>query len=206
MTIALRRLALLVVLASLLAPVSATASSSASRYHVSINGLYLFETESDMSFTVNTGTPDRELKLEPGFGLLFAVGFGADVGIRNELEFGYRMSDWDRLDDVESITSSLMANGSYTFEAGRLRPYVGAGVGIAIYAVEDDQQEFSSSDEDLDDLTLAFQVMAGVGIPMSEKVEARVGYRLFVTEDADFGDIEMSNIAHSLEAGVLFRF
>ena len=116
------------------------------------------------------------------------------------------MSDWDRLDDVESITSSLMANGSYTFEAGRLRPYVGAGVGIAIYAVEDDQQEFSSSDEDLDDLTLAFQVMAGVGIPMSEKVEARVGYRLFVTEDADFGDIEMSNIAHSLEAGVLFRF
>jgi len=45
-----------------------------------------------------------------------------------------------------------------------------------------------------------------VGFPLSEKMEARAGYRYFATADADFDGVEASYGSHSIEAGIRFRF
>ena len=152
-----------------------------------------------------------DIELESGMGLLIAVGAGDDVGLRGELELGYRKLDWGKfkLDDGgefdangDYTTLSFMANGVYAFafEASDwMRPYVGVGLGLARHSATDDTT-------DTDDTVFAYQGMAGVGFPLSEKMEARVGYRYFATADADFDGTEASYGSHSIEAGIRFHF
>ena len=46
--------------------------------------------------------------------------------------------------------------------------------------------------------------MFGVSFPMSERLEARLGYRYFRTRDTDDSDVSYST--RNIEAGLLFRF
>ena len=119
-----------------------------------------------------------------------------------------------------------MANGIYTFDAGRLRPYVGVGFGIARHDVtfeaqsievtytqtsggeeQSDTYTFEIERRSRDDTVLAMQAMFGVSFPMSERLEARLGYRYFRTRDT--GDSDGNGLSYStrnVEAGLLFRF
>ena len=125
-----------------------------------------------------------------------------------------------------SKSLSLMANAIYTFDAGRVRPYVGGGLGFARHDVtieagflevavsydDQDEQDASRSVRAIertsrDDTVLAMQAMFGVSFPMSERLEARLGYRYFRTRDT--GDSDGNGLRYStrnIEAGLLFRF
>ena len=201
----------------------------------SISGLYVVPTDSDSSYKDEGFTVSADLEMDAGFGLLAAFGYGADVGLRGEVELGYRTVDLDKFDGLKikgngvdvslgdpSIegdvsTLSLMFNSIYAFEAGRLRPYLGAGIGIARHDGTFDKQTFefvlegeSYADElpkvSEDDIVLAYQGMAGVAYPMSETTEVRLGYRYFGTSDADFDGTRVSYGTHNIEGGILFRF
>ena len=125
------------------------------------------------------------------------------------------------------VTSwGLMANGVYTMEAGGLRPYVGFGVGLARLDAEMEARstEVSYTTEAMDgqevsrpvsfdfgrrsegDIVLGLSLLAGVGYPVSDNVEIRLGYRYFGTSNANFDGVKMSYASHNIESGILFRF
>ena len=223
-------------LVAALAPGTTLAQESASAVHntfyASLGGMYVVPSDSELSATSGGFTLSSDAKTDAGFGAVLAVGYGSELGLRGEVEFGYRQFDLDKISgfrlagngiDVslggeqpyqgDVNTLSLMANGIYAFEAGRMRPYVGIGVGLARHDVTEDSQtilvgdvpfavEVSSSD----DVVFAYQAIGGISFAMSETTEARLGYRYFATGDADFDGTEVSYGTHNFEAGILFRF
>ena len=231
----LRNLALFVLLAAALVPIPVSAEER--DLYASISGMYVSPTDSGVSGDVFPGEIlSSDLSLEPGFGLLLALGYGAKVGVRGEVELGFRNTEFDKLGDAviegpdfrttykgdfpvdgEVTAISLMANGIYTFEAGRIKPFVGVGVGFArldgtleaqAVPVVEDGEEFNVKfeRESRNTVAFAYQGMAGVIYPMSERSEARVGYRYFATAKGKFDDVEAVYRTHNLEAGILFRF
>lgn len=241
----LRAWALVAFLAAALAPTTATAQTGESRFYGSVSGLYVVPVDSDTSRTGvdeddgETETTTADLEMDAGFGFLAAFGYGADIGLRGEIEFGYRKSDFDKVSGVitredggpaerldgkrdyegDVKTLSLMANGIFAFEAGRLRPYVGVGIGFAKHDAtfggleirdddddDDDIYDADRSSKSIDDTVLAYQGMAGVSFPMSENTDVRLGYRWFATADGDSEGYEFSYGTHNVEAGILFRF
>ena len=234
------------------APIAASAQTDTSLNgsYISLSGLYVSPVDSDVSADLGDGTSfESDLKMDGGFGILVALGYGPEVGLRGEVEFGFRKTEIDKLDgasvkldgfsfsfdDVEKLenvdkfdlsasgdvsTLSLMLNGLYAFEVSRLRPYLGVGIGLARHdATLETRTEYdvtgidgtrysdegSSRDSD-DDIVLAYQAMAGIAYPVSETMEARIGYRYFATADADFDGVEASYGTHNIEAGILVRF
>ena len=233
MAVPLRRLALAAALASSLVANAATAQAPVGDTYMSISGLYVVPTDSDWSSSDEGTTYSTEVKWDAGFGLLFAYGFGTEDGLRGELEVGYRKADLDELkgfsveeggvevsvDDFELgvdgdvTTLSLMGNGLLSFGEGQVRPYIGAGIGLARHDATLGVPDTTTAgeggnNEELseDDIVFAYQVMGGVGFAMSESTEVRVGYRYFATGDADFDGDEVSYASHNFEAGVLIRF
>ena len=229
----LRHLALATALASSLVANAATAQDSAGGTYMSVSGLYVVPTDSEWSESLEGVTFSTDVEWDAGFGLLFAYGFGTEDGLRGELEVGYRTADVDKLKgisaasggvevsdedfelglDGDMTTLSLMGNGFYSFGEGQLRPYIGAGIGLARHDATIDEQTVTSEGEEYeipelsgDDIVFAFQAMAGVGYAMSETTEVRLGYRYFATGDADFDGSEVSYASHNFEAGVLIRF
>ena len=174
---------------------------------------------------------DGTTTFDGGFGGTVAAGYRVTPRIRGEIELGYRRAGIDDTTaryvmyepvtvsgiDGHVSTLSLMANGIYAHEAGRLRPYVGAGVGIARVAGESDAQTVRfttagrSSDVEIprlsgSDTVFAYQLLADVGFVLTEKTELRAGYRYLGSEDTDMDDEEYSNASHNLKAGVLVTF
>ena len=213
-----RRWASAAILASALAPTAATAEWSDSLY-VSLGGLYVLPATSSYSSEWDDGyTSNAEVEFASGTGIVIAVGTGEDVGLRGELEFGYRKIDYDKMkydDEAESIdldgdqvTLSFMANGLYAFDISQtVRPYFGVGLGMAKH--ESTGRSTSGENSD-DDTVFAYQGMAGVGFALAEQTEVRVGYRYFATQDANFGtdgyEFDLSYGSHSVEAGIRFSF
>ncbi len=136
-------------------------------------------------------------KYKPGVDVAGALGYDFE-GIRVELEVGYKRAGVDRfgfqIDGQPLATQrgsavsgnahvfSGMLNAYYDISQSRIRPYVGAGVGIA--DVVSDHVGYSGFGADgifLDksDASFAFQVMGGVRAQVSKHVTAGIGYRYF---------------------------
>ena len=202
--------------------------------YVSLGGLYVLPSDSDLSSTLDDWEFTGTAPLDGGPGFIAAVGYGASNGLRAELEFGYRSSSWSKYEDVTATndgvtydfseenfdvdgdltTLSLMANGLMVFDASwGLKPYVGAGIGFVQHEVSGDEYEVTYGLYTLEferfsekDTVLAYQVMAGITYPISEKSEARLGYRYFGTAEAEFEEVKAEFGSHSVELGIMFRF
>lgn len=204
--------------------------------YISVGGLYVLPDDSEMSETEDDWAATATLPLDSGPGFTAAIGYGASNGLRAELEFGYRSSSWNKWENLgltvdgepldtsdlevkavkgELKTLSLMANGLMVFEASLgLKPYVGAGIGFAQHDASSDglvlthnrTDEYKFEGFSEDDVVIAYQAMVGVTYPISEKSEARIGYRYFATGEADFDGTKADYGSHNVEAGILFRF
>ena len=209
--------------------------------YMQVIGLYVAPSTSGYSGKFYDTRYDADLKTDSGFGLLAAVGYGADTGLRGEIEIGYRKIDFDKLTKVspnefevpglgtlrgdrldpyegDIATLSLVGNGIFAFEAGRLRPYIGLGLGVARHdstaAAQTPSVELvgagrirlplTRSSES--DWVLAYQAMAGVAFALSDSVEARIGYRYFATGNGVRDEHEYSYGTHSFESGLRVRF
>ena len=203
--------------------------------YVSVGGLYVLPVDSEMSEAEDDWEVTGTLPLDAGPGFAAAIGYGASNGLRAELEFGYRSSSWDKWEDIrfavngervdtgdlgvegkngELTTLSVMANGLMVFDSSSgLKPYIGAGIGFAqhdgssdglVATIGTDTYETEGSSQD--DTVLAYQAMVGVTYPISEKSEARLGYRYFATGEADFEGTKVDYASHNVEVGILFRF
>ncbi len=140
--------------------------------------------------------------VDAGLGYAFANGFRAeaelarrtdevDVG-QQEYEQYYYSSSSDNV-----IASSLMLNGFYDFNrGGSVQPYVGLGAGYAKVQIGE-----------ADDSNWAWQALAGVAIPLSERMSLDVGYRYFNVDDLDYPGVSDADYRHEAATiGLRYQF
>ncbi|ASQ89890.1 hypothetical protein CHL67_02225 [Prosthecochloris sp. GSB1] len=145
---------------------------------------------------------DITQKTEMGSGIALTGAFGCDYGdFRTELELGYQTSDVENMvfiedgdeydfdDNGEDISgdvsvTTLMANGYYDIDLGGIELFLTAGVGIAQIDVDDVDYDEENIVYNSSETTLAYQLGAGFGIPVSDGIMLDARYRYFATTDA----------------------
>ena len=131
-----------------------------------------------------------------GSGITLLGAFGCDYGdYRIEGELGYQQNDVETFsydgEDAEAedmqgdiSVTSLLANGYYDIDLGGVELSLGAGVGVAQVNLDDINDE---GDDDgglnVSETTLAYQLGAGLGIPVADNVMIDARYRYFATTD-----------------------
>ena len=173
-----------------------------------------------LSFTHETDVAEPvpfyiDMTFEPGFAIGGYLGYELDSGFRFEGEMTIRANGVDEVDgfplsgDLSSV--AFMGNVLYEFAAGpSIRPYLGLGIGLA-NVVMTDLSLVGSTFIDDDDTVLAYQFIAGVGIPLSPVLSLTVDYRFFATENPRFVDfaadvIEIEYQNSSLLVGIRSLF
>lgn len=166
-------------------------------WYVSANTSYIIGGDHDFNYTTGTKVSTT---LKDGVG--FAASAGYDLGrifdpfgLRAELEFAYRTNEVDehKVNGAKAAGAKGDANSyAYMFNTfldwhtgSMFRPYTGLGVGFA--TVEHDGYGISGipnvlSDEDT---VLAYQLMLGTSIDLSDSFSVTTDYRYFGTGDPD---------------------
>lgn len=191
-------------------PATAIAQDISNDMYASVSGMFVMPANVPGSETSGVVTVSK-LRMGSGFGVSAAVGYGAATGLRTEVELGWRSIPFDKVDirfgdDTSADVSvggkvsmvTVMANGIYAFDAWEVRPYVGAGIGMAFL----NSTITSIGDVDVGKVStrsteVAYQALAGIAYPVSETAEVRLGYRYATA--SDYG-------SHNIEAGIRFRF
>jgi opacity protein-like surface antigen len=224
--------------AAAVAIASPAAAQDAGPY-VGIEGGLLFPKDSNVGAQVNYTDPligdtsyDNVFEVNYKRGYDLDVIGGYDFGpFRLEAELGYKRAkiddfqlDQDFIDDYEDATgdvvadidadidgkarvTSIMGNALADFGTSGMRFYGGAGIGRAKVKMLGDK-----------DNAWAYQLIAGVGVPVATNVELGAKYRYFRTGKLDFSDnftttdadVLFSNdsrfSSHSLLASLVFKF
>lgn len=164
-----------------------------------------------------------EASIKNGYALTGALGrsFGA---LRGEIEGSYRRSKVDQARALGVVVEgkgevsalSAMANIYFNpaLELGPVRPYIGGGVGVSRFRARDVEAVGVPGVPPLSgtETGFAWQLMAGVGLPLSDQTTLSAGYRYFATPDvkanvASLGSVEVDGLGlHVGEIGLRFRF
>ncbi|PZN97193.1 MAG: hypothetical protein DCF31_01745 [Alphaproteobacteria bacterium] len=165
-------------------------------------------------------------------GYAFTIAAGTGLGpIRAEIEGSYRRSSVDgargfglELPGTGSASAlSAMANAYFdpAFNIGPLQPYVGGGIGISRFRASDigavglpfGGPVTSFGPISGDRTGFAWQLMAGVGIALTETTSITAGYRYFATPGVTVRNVPQFNAVridglkiHAVEAGLRFSF
>ena len=165
--------------------------------------------------------------IETGFGGQVALGhrFGS---FRLEGEIGFTHNTQDRYVAIVPPTGSIpakvsddalrgMVNGYYDLSYGPVMPFVGAGLGFASvdidffaprapFPAEAPRQLIKDGDT-----LFAYQLMAGVAVPVSEDVALTLQYRWFDAGTVEALDVRGERIArdhagHNVDFGIRINF
>lgn len=215
MTRTLHRVALLALSLAALLPQGAAAQSSSGLYAEARAGA-VFVKDADY----NPNGPNGELSYDPGIAVDVALGYAFEVGLRLELQLGYRKSDLDELKiDGGGVkdtggdlrTLNIMANLYYDFDlarlsgdprgASRLVPYLGAGIGVAGHSTDISWGSTSSGDT-----VLAYQGIAGFAYSLAPDWRLTLTYIYLRTEDPDFAHFETEYRSHNAMLGIRYSF
>jgi opacity protein-like surface antigen len=200
---------------AMLLSVSSIAYSAEGPY-VSGNLGIAMASDSDLSETGATGT----MEFDQGFAFGVAAGYGFG-STRVEGEIAYQKNDYDKLSinvpgvgswstdvDGDATSTAFLVNGYYDFKNNSsITPFIGAGLGFAkvdVGAIS--VPGFGTVTTSADDTVFAYQIGAGVGFAVNEKVSLDLKYRYFATSDPDFEGTEAEYSSHNLYAGVRVSF
>ncbi|NTU68698.1 MAG: porin family protein [Chlorobiaceae bacterium] len=104
---------------------------------------------------------------------------------RMEAEAGYQdnyiKSYAGRNYDGNITVYSLMANGYYDFDAGSVKPFLMGGVGLAQVGFNNVKESGNVDVSSEHDTTLAYQLGAGLAIPVGRHLNVDARYRYFST-------------------------
>jgi OmpA-OmpF porin, OOP family len=164
-----------------------------------------------------------------GFAAGVFMGWVIDKNFRFEIGADYRSSDIDSVfitrNDFDPLTEgdsysvggharagAFMANIFYDIhflgDLGVL-PWVGAGIGAAYIDYNIDEPTIVLSAKD-NTWALAYQLMAGVTIPLADSLSGSIAYRYFRTEDFTYVDrfglgFETDLVQQSIDFGLQFH-
>jgi opacity protein-like surface antigen len=157
------------------------------------NGLYL-ELQGGASFWQDadvtvSGFGSGEVSFDTGFNAGGALGFRMLDVLRLEGHASYRQADFDRVDagglsiDGDGFAGSAAFLGNVYVDIPFpffVKPYVGAGAGIAIFSADVDG---NTVDIDDDDTEFAWNAMGGVFVPVFRHLELDLRYRYITSDD-----------------------
>lgn len=171
---------------------------------------------SDWMQNADLGGPD--LEMNNGWGGNVAVGRYLNKNTRAEVELGYYTSGVDK---VKTSTGNVGADGDVTAMTGmlnayyepfaecRIKPYVGAGIGVANVDA-DSVSAAGTAVADGDDTVFAGQVMAGASYQFTPSTALTAEYRYLQTADADIdtptGSTDMNYQNHMAMLGLRVKF
>jgi outer membrane protein OmpA-like peptidoglycan-associated protein len=145
-----------------------------------------------------------------------AVGYGFGNGVRVEGELSHRRSDADDFSGVslsgKATATGLMANVLYDFDVSpRFVPYLGLGAGLAVVDADRLTPIPAGDFVDDDDTVFAWQVIAGVAVPLNERLDLTADYRYFDADNVDLTSaagvsIDSEYSSHSVMIGLRYRF
>ncbi|TDI66618.1 MAG: hypothetical protein E2O90_04800, partial [Alphaproteobacteria bacterium] len=139
-----------------------------------------------------------------------AVGYGYGNGLRMEGELYHRRSEADDLSGKATV-NGFMFNVLYDFDVSRrFIPYIGLGAGLAVVHF-DDISPIGGSSVDDEDNVFAWQAIAGVAIPLRDRLDLTADYRYFDAGDVDVHTSAGSRLnseyaSHSVMIGLRYRF
>ena len=166
------------------------------------------------------GGNSLETSFDTGYVFLGAAGRQFGNGFRAEGELGYRRASTDTTQvnsgpefNTEGSMSALsfMANGYYDFDVGmKIKPYIGAGIGVARVSANDVRVNGVQLVDD-SDAVFAYQAIGGLGYSLTENLTAFVEYRYFATLDPTFnatggGNYDSQFMSHNALLGVRYHF
>ena len=130
-----------------------------------------------------------KLPLKTGINVMGALGSRFD-NIRIEGEFGYQTKDIDLASLNGNLKIlSLLANGYYDFYTEGIQPYVTAGIGAGRVTLSDFFTEGNQFNWDSGVTKLAYQLGAGVAIPLNKSLSIDARYRYFALNDVTNGNL-----------------
>lgn len=155
----------------------------------------------------------------------FRLGLGYDFSsVRVEGEVGYTKASADTLSDPQvgggvardasgsTTVWSFMFNGYFDPAVqGKIKPYLGAGLGAARVSVNNLTATGFTTVND-SDTVFAAQAMVGVGYALTPKVIGSIGYRYFWSKDLSMRDSAGTKFTsdgprgHNIEIGVRYKF
>lgn len=151
-----------------------------------------------------------------GYGLAGAVGYRVMPFLRAELEGGafdgFEAEGAAGTADISGAFAALNAYVTLAPEAWRLRPYIGAGLGVAYNEVDDISGGTAAPAPGDEAYSLLWQFFAGAELAVIDHLSADIGYRY-----ADRGDITSSRAsdgavyngqlrAHEVYLGLIYDF
>lgn len=172
---------------------------------------------------INTVPVDIDVDTDTGFGIGGAVGYRFnDARVEFEVDYNRNGVSSITVNDVEGTgvdgsleTLKFFVNGYYDIPTGsRFRPYVGGGVGLAIFSANDVEAAvpvLGGVSVDDSSTGFAFQAKAGVNYDISETAIAFLGYRLYGLPGQSFEafdtDLDADSVfVHSLQLGLRYEF
>jgi opacity protein-like surface antigen len=212
--------------AGIIAPAALAGGSSIG--YLGLRGSYVMA-EDQKSTSPNV---DDERSFDDGWGAAGFAGFVLTDALRGEIELGYRVNELNTVEVTRnlllppSVGSKFNADGQVDMGTAMFNlfydihidgfpvlPWVGAGAGAAYvnYAIRYDYGDpfapYLAKDQDWQ---FAYQLMAGLTIPVSETASMSVGYRYFGTEEMTYVDAyglefatELTN--QSVDVGLQFH-
>ena len=204
----------------------ALAESHSPQWYTALTGLYTMPSDSSATLDASAFNVSGDIELSNSLGLALALGAHVSDALRVELEGAYRPSDIDGANDVrfnslpvtaglggDVDTWSLMINAHYDIAMAAVRPYIGAGLGIARHDASatltltvPGQPPASYPGYSGDDTVFAYQFMAGIGYEISENMSVFGGYRYMGTDDLEIEKLTAQYGTHGIEAGLRFGF
>lgn len=151
--------------------------------------------ESDVDSTIFVTASGGDQSYDPGFVVGAAAGYQFDFGLQVEGEIAHRRNGFDDFSGTPTggvlSSTSFMANLWYEFDTGTAwHPFVGGGIGAALVGVEDfTLGPAGASIQDDSDVTLAYQLGAGVAYDLTENIALTAQYRFFAAEDVSASDV-----------------
>ena len=168
-----------------------------------VSGSFGLVSASDSTLSGEAGAVG-DLSMDQGFGFLAAVGNNFD-GLRGEAEIAYRTNDLNKNSSGPAIgdISSLAVLGNLLVDfpiSEHVRPFLGAGMGLA--NIDGNGVLLNNAN----DTVFAYQLIAGIGFPLTHITTLDLQYRYFATTNPDFDGIEAEYETQNFFAGLRFDF
>ena len=197
--------------------------------YFSLSGMWVKTSDAKASARSGGVKLEYDMAMGSGVGVTAALGTAFRDGWRAEVELGYRPAGFDKMKDLmqegenlgdflydgELKTFSLMGNAYLDFQVGRVKPYLGAGLGVARHKAKAGEQTLANdmwyfprpaSRVSGSDNVFAYQLMAGLSHPLTPEMDVRAGYRYFGTKDTEIAGTKGSYGSHNFEVGLVRRF
>ncbi len=162
---------------------------------------------------VENFSPTITFQSDPGYALGAAIGYGFDYG-RIEAEVSYQRNDMDKIKVLgiaidasgNSSNIALLLNGYIDFKNNTIvTPYLSAGIGVSRVDISG-IGALGFSLPSYDDTVFAYQVGAGLGFSLTEKVILDLKYRYLGTSDPEFDNVKVNYGSHNVYLGVRYTF